>query len=205
MLEEDSMSDATHVKLDVAQSGLTPWKLIQTYSPAEWEDFIVEWSEGFTPAYFQVVKLGGAGDKGRDVIGYLGDPQTACEWDSYQCKHYDHALMPSEIYGELGKLCVFTHRGDFSVPRRYRFVAPCGVGTSLHDLLKKRLIFHGSGFIPRRKSSISTDGRDFGTLDSRSKHRFGQKCRCLPMSCNTMKYPTLPSYLKHIPIIPSRI
>lgn len=44
--------------------------------------------------------------------------------------------MPSEVYGELGKLCVFTHRGDFSVPRRYRFVAPCGVGTSLHDLLK---------------------------------------------------------------------
>ena len=80
--------------------------------------------------------LGGAGDKGRDVVGYLGDPQTACEWDSYQCKHYDHPLMPTDIYTELGKLCVYTNRGDFTVPRRYRFVAPRGVGVKLHDMLR---------------------------------------------------------------------
>lgn len=52
------MPDAEQTKLDVAQSGLTPWKLIQTYSPDEWEHFIVEWSEGFQPAYQQVIKLG---------------------------------------------------------------------------------------------------------------------------------------------------
>ena len=44
--------------------------------------------------------------------------------------------MPSDVYTELGKLCVYTHRGDFTVPRLYRFVAPRGVGVKLHDMLK---------------------------------------------------------------------
>lgn len=121
----------------LAQPALTPWKVIQTYSASEWEEFIVEWTEGFTPPYEQVVPLGGAGDKGRDVVGYVSDPtDLAGPWDSFQCKHYDHALRPSDVWVELGKLCVYTHRGDYTVPRRYRFVAPRGVGTKLHDLLK---------------------------------------------------------------------
>ncbi len=132
------MSDAAKLKLAAAQPGLTPWKVIQTYSADEWEEFVVEWSEGFTPAYRQVVRLAGAGDKGRDVIGYDGDPtDPKCPWDNYQCKHYAHALRPTDVYTELGKLCVYTFRGDYTVPRAYRFVAPRGVGTKLHDLLKK--------------------------------------------------------------------
>jgi hypothetical protein len=132
------MQDASQKLLSVNQSGLTPWKMIQTYSSDEWEEFIEEWSEGFNPPYSQVVRLGGAGDKGRDIIGYIGDPtDNQSELDIYQCKHYDHALRPTDIYVELGKLCVFTYKNEYKIPRRYRFVAPCGVGTKLHDLLKK--------------------------------------------------------------------
>ena len=132
------MTDAAQRKLAAAQPGLTPWKVVQTFSPDEWEEFVVEWADGFDPAYRQVVRLGGAGDKGRDVVGYSGDPtDPACPWDSYQCKHYDHALRPTDVYAELGKLCVFTFRGDYGVPNSYRFIAPRGVGTKLHDLLKK--------------------------------------------------------------------
>jgi hypothetical protein len=132
------MSDAAQQSLSPLQPGLTPWKVIQTYSPEEWELFIIEWTEGFEPKYRQVVHLAGAGDKGRDVLGYIGDPtDQAAEWDNYQCKHYDHALRPSDVWIELGKLCVYTQRGDYTMPRRYRFVCPCGVGTKLHDLLKK--------------------------------------------------------------------
>lgn len=132
------MPDAGQLPLSPAQPGLTPWKIIQTYSAEDWEQFIVEWTEGFDTQYRQVVRLAGAGDKGRDVVGYAGEPtDPAAEWDNYQCKHYDHALRPSDIWIELGKLCVFTHRGDYTLPRRYRFVAPRGVGTKLHDLLKK--------------------------------------------------------------------
>lgn len=130
------MIDASQQNLDVAKARLTPWMLIQTYNEDDWEVFVLEWMEGFDPPYAHVIKLAGAGDKGRDVIGYLGDPQSACEWDSYQCKHYATSLAPAHVYKELGKLCVYTHRGDFSVPRRYRFVAPRGVGVKLHDLLK---------------------------------------------------------------------
>jgi hypothetical protein len=54
-----------------------------------------------------------------------------------ECKHYSNALTPSNVYLELGKLCVYTWRGDYTVPRRYRFVAPLGVGTKLHDMLRK--------------------------------------------------------------------
>lgn len=131
------MPEAASTRIDVQQAGLTPWKLIQLYSPDEWEDFIVEWTEGFDPPYHSVVRLGGAGDKGRDVIGYAAAPQTDPDWDNYQCKHYDHALRPTDVYTELGKLCVYTFRGDYTVPRGYRFVAPRGVGTKLHDYLKK--------------------------------------------------------------------
>ena len=134
---DGGMAKAADIKVDAAAAGFTPLKLIQLYSPAEWEDFVGEWAGGFDPPYFSVHRLGGAGDKGRDVVGYLADPQASPEWDSYQCKHYDHPLMPSDVYTELGKLCVYTHRGDYSVPRRYRFVAPQGIGTKLHDLLRK--------------------------------------------------------------------
>jgi hypothetical protein len=119
------------------KSGMTPWAIIQSYPAEVWEEFILEWSESLQPAYHSVVKLGGSGDKGRDIVAYTGDPQSDCDWDNYQCKHYERALTPVDAYVELGKLCHYTFIGDFTVPRKYRFVAPRGVGTKLHDLLKK--------------------------------------------------------------------
>lgn len=128
--------DNTDPLVQPIKSGMTPRKIIQFFTADVWEEFVVEWTEGFETPYHTVVNLGGAGDKGRDVIGYLGDPQSDCQWDNYQCKHYDHPLRPTDVYTELAKLCYYTFIGDYSVPRRYRFVAPRGVGTKLHDLLK---------------------------------------------------------------------
>jgi hypothetical protein len=56
-------------------------------------------------------------------------------WDNYQCKHYDHALYPSDALPEIGKLLWYTFKDEFAVPRRYYFVAPKGVGTTLNGLL----------------------------------------------------------------------
>jgi hypothetical protein len=120
----------------VSPASLTPRAIIQGYDSEDWEAFIAEWAEGFDPPYTQVVPLGGSGDAGRDVIGYVDDPRTG-PWDSYQCKHYDHPLRPTEIYLELAKLCVHTLRGTYTIPRRYRLVAPRGVGPKLHDLLRQ--------------------------------------------------------------------
>ena len=74
---------------------------------------------------------------GRDVIAYKGDPNTNPPWVNYQGKHYDAPLTPSEVYVELGKLCYYTFIGEFSIPERYFFAAPKGVGTKLSQLIKK--------------------------------------------------------------------
>lgn len=116
---------------------VSPTKVIRTYSADEWQVFVEEWCEGFEPPYTQVINLGGSGDKGRDVVAYVTEPnRDGAIWDSYQCKHYAAPLTPTNVYTELGKLLVYTHRGDYTVPRRYRFVAPREVGIGLHDLLK---------------------------------------------------------------------
>jgi hypothetical protein len=64
---------------------------------------------------------------GRDVIAFRHDGG----WVNYQCKHYVRPLRPSDIWVELGKVMYYTHRGDFSAPAGYLFVAPQGAGTSL--------------------------------------------------------------------------
>ncbi len=117
------MAESTSDTLPPDQPGLTPLKFLQTFTADEWETFIEEWTAGFEPPYVQVVRLGGAGDMGRDVIGHLADTRP-CPCDVYQCKHYDHPLRPTDAYLELGKLCVYTQRGEYPVPRRYRFVPP---------------------------------------------------------------------------------
>lgn len=130
------MGDGSENTLAASQPGLTPIKLLQTYSSEEWEAFIAEWAEGFDPSYVQVVPLGGAGDKGRDILGHYTGPEVRPRpCDLFQCKHYDHPLHPTDAYLELGKLCVYTNRGDYPIPRRYRFVPPRGVGPALYDLL----------------------------------------------------------------------
>ena len=80
-------------------------------------------------------------------------------WDNYQCKHYDHALHPSDVWPEIGKLLWYTFNRQFVVPRRYYFVAPRGVGTSLNGYLsnapemKKALI---EGWDKNCKTKITT-------------------------------------------------
>jgi hypothetical protein len=107
---------------------------IRLFSSNDWEDFVLEWADSLRTDYCRVDRCGGAGDMGRDVIAVdLADKQV---WDNYQCKHYDHALQPSDIWLELGKLTFYTQRRDYTLPRRYSFVAPRGAGTKLSNLLR---------------------------------------------------------------------
>jgi hypothetical protein len=112
-------------------------RLIQIFSPEEWEEFIAEWAWTLKADYGLVTRCGNAGDMGCDVIASVDADQPDAVWDNFQCKHYDHPLAPSDIWVELGKLCHYTHIGSISVPRRYRFVAPRGVGTKLNRLLRQ--------------------------------------------------------------------
>lgn len=113
-----------------------PSNLIKLYSQDDWEEFIREWVESLRRRYREVRRASGAGDKGRDVVGYVGEINAGGPWDNFQCKHYDHALHPSDIWKELAKLCYYTFTKKYSVPRAYYFVAPQGVGPEVLQLLE---------------------------------------------------------------------
>jgi hypothetical protein len=115
---------------------IPPIERIKLFSADQWEATVDEWASNL-PGYALVERAGGAGDMGCDVIATVDPSDPASPWDNYQCKHYDHPLAPGDIWVELGKLCYYTHLGEYSVPRAYRFVAPRGVGTKLLNLLKK--------------------------------------------------------------------
>lgn len=105
---------------------------LQRMSEDDFEVFCLEWATGFLRGqYVKVRQIGGAGDKGRDIIAET----TTGEIDIYQCKHYDAGLMPTHIYIELAKLCFYTERGDFPKPRSYYFVSAKGVGAKLQGFL----------------------------------------------------------------------
>lgn len=109
---------------------------VTTFSPAEWESFTEEWASSFKDLYVCVKRYGGSGDQGIDIAGYTTGEDLDGEWDNYQCKHYDHALAPSDIWVEFGKLIYYSYKKNYSVPRKYHFVAPLGIGTSLTRLLQ---------------------------------------------------------------------
>jgi hypothetical protein len=123
---------------------IPPVRLLQIMSPDEWEGFTEEWLS-FHKArgtYQSIKRLSGPGDLGLDVIAFTALQGFAKPWDSYQCKHYDHALAPGDVYGEMGKIIYhsFKRTPPFNqacrVPRSHVFIAPFGVGITLGRLLK---------------------------------------------------------------------
>lgn len=116
---------------------IPPLDRLKTFSDAQFEEMVSEWAHAFLRTKYPVVRrASGAGDKGRDVIGYKDADISTASWDNYQCKHYDHPLMPSEIWAELGKFCYYTAHGHYSVPDEYYFVSPRGIGPALATLLE---------------------------------------------------------------------
>lgn len=123
---------------------IPPVRLLQVMSPDEWEGFTEEWlSFHKTKGTYQSIKrFSGPGDLGLDVIAFTVAEGFTKLWDSYQCKHYDRALTPTDVYGEIGKIIYhsFQRTPPFNqacrVPRRHVFVAPFGVGITLGRLLR---------------------------------------------------------------------
>lgn len=112
-----------------------PIARIRLYSAEEWEAFTNEWAH-YTFQGKEVVRFSGAGDKGIDIAVFDPGQDFTGIWDGYQCKHYDNALRPSDIYVEMGKVLWFSFGGEYKAPRSYTFIAPCGIGTKLNNLLR---------------------------------------------------------------------
>ena len=115
---------------------IPPQQRLLSYSPDEWESFVEEWAYYCLKKIYQhVQRFSGSGDMGIDIAGFADARRLAGVWDNYQCKHKDHALAPSEVWAEFGKILWYSFKGEYSAPRRYYFVAPWGAGTKLSRLL----------------------------------------------------------------------
>lgn len=119
-----------------------PLDYVKLYDDVKFEAFIREWAylylQDIQGEYEQVGHFSGPGDMGRDVVAYLPQKDTHAQrdFDIYQCKHYDHALHPGDLLPELVKLCYYTWKKEYTVPRRYYFMAPQNVGPGAGKLLE---------------------------------------------------------------------
>lgn len=115
---------------------LHPVKVIKTYDSDEFELFIHEWAYGYLKSndiYKSVFKIGGSGDKGRDILAYADDEKSIADY--YQCKHYDKPLSETNIWVEVGKICYNIYTNQIICPRKYYFIAPRDLTPKLLSLL----------------------------------------------------------------------
>jgi hypothetical protein len=135
IIEVPSPEGIGHLKTEheMLTDALPPIERLRHMSDKSYEDFILEWVHGYLKkkSYIRVVRSGGAGDMGRDIIAYINQD----EWDNYQCKYYANALTPSDLWLEFGKLCYYTFIKKFTIPKNYFLIAPQGVGNKLRLLL----------------------------------------------------------------------
>lgn len=143
MLEVDKFEEIApkgivhNASADHVQAGLPIPKVsrVQIFSPDDWEEFVEEWASSLKSEYAMVRRFAGAGDMGVDVACFTDAVGFSAPWDNYQCKRYDHALRPSDIHVEIGKIIYYTWLGEYTVPRRHLFVASRDVGTTAARLL----------------------------------------------------------------------
>ncbi|KQN08873.1 ABC-three component system protein [Sphingomonas sp. Leaf28] len=99
------------------------------------ERFVRDWIALKTSDFVEVERFAGAGDLGRDVVGFRTGRRHEGAWENYQCKQYGRSLQTGEALVELGKILHFVNEGEFSLPAAYHFVVPRGMGRELEKLV----------------------------------------------------------------------
>lgn len=123
---------------------IPPVRLLEVLSPDEWEAFTEEWLTYYKSigSYKAIRRYSGPGDLGLDVVAFITENGFAELWDSFQCKHYDHALTPEDVCAEVGKIIYHSFKKippfnqNCFVPRKHIFVSPKGVGITVGRWLK---------------------------------------------------------------------
>ena len=133
-----SFYDIQEPRIDLSKyhpdNHIPPLKLVQLMESGEFEIFTAEWlySQKDNKQYSKIQRIGGSGDKGRDIIAYYVDGRGV---DYYQCKHYVNPFKPSELMAELAKLCYYTFNKELQIPNRYYIIASNDITTQLSMLL----------------------------------------------------------------------
>ena len=68
------------------------------------------------PKYHSTQRFAGAGDMGRDVVGFLTKARHQGPWHNYQCKQLGRNLGVGPALLELGKILHFSHKKKFYSP-----------------------------------------------------------------------------------------
>ncbi|EPD8213113.1 ABC-three component system protein [Yersinia enterocolitica] len=114
----------------------TPEQRLLLMNEDDWENFILQsvYQLAKEGKYLQVHRIGGAGDKGRDVCGNTQEKTEYCSWDLYQAKHYEDTLSPSAFAPDLAKFLFYVFSNEYSQPRNY-FICALRIGPKLYDLV----------------------------------------------------------------------
>jgi len=103
--------------------------ILKTMDEDTYEELVASWAYWcLKKDYEDVMRIGGSGDKGIDVIAYYSQKANKC--DIYQCKHYDHPVRKSDVIAELGKFLYFMFIGEIPIPESYYLMAPQGLGVN---------------------------------------------------------------------------
>lgn len=105
--------------------------------------------------------MGGSKDSGRDIVAYIDESLQT--FDIFQCKKYKDPLTPSAYMSEFGKLCHYTFKGKYNVPRKYYIVASNGIGQDLRELIEhpktiNKLLIDNWDKYCKPKKKIVTEG-----------------------------------------------
>jgi hypothetical protein len=115
---------------------IPPERLILALPDTELEKFVREWVT-LKKTYAGIQRFTGPGDMGRDVVGYLTQARHEGPWHNYQCKQYGRPVPLEVGLREIGKILYHAHKGEFTAPVAYYFVAPKGVVRTMRSLISK--------------------------------------------------------------------
>ncbi len=114
------------------------FRLILSLDDRQLERFVRDWVALKKSEYHEVHRFGGAGDLGRDVVGFVTSQRHEGPWHNFQCKQYVKRRLPySEALIELAKTLYHADARGFSFPEQYFFIAPHGLQRRLELLLDK--------------------------------------------------------------------
>lgn len=137
LIDEGRLSNS---EILLGSSVLTPNQVLDAIDEDQYEVLTLQWAYyHLKKKYIKVYQLGSSGDKGRDICAIIDKEKDI--WDLYQCKHYSKQLSPTMIYLEMGKLCYFSYKKEYSIPKKYYFVSPKGVGSDLEKLIRNPELF----------------------------------------------------------------
>lgn len=114
--------------------------IIKTMDEDTYEELTASWAyccfkvDGESK-YEDVMRIGGAGDGGIDVIAFRNQSKNDC--DIFQCKHYDHPINRSDVIVELGKFLYHVYCKRLINPKSYYLMAPqnlSGKFTSIYTI-----------------------------------------------------------------------